>query len=193
MNTPHLILASTSPYRKAQLSQLGLPFTTQKPICDEDAEKKAWKSNIEDLALHLAIKKAQSLASPECTVIGGDQMVLFQGEILGKPGTKEKAIDQLSRLQGQTHSLITAISIAYKNQILNHVDVTQMHMKKLNSEQIQRYIGLDQPFDCAGSCKIEKHGIALFENIETKDFTSIQGLPLLALSKILGSIGYRIP
>lgn len=188
-----MVLASTSPYRQAQLQILGIPFEAKKPLIDEEKEKDLTLTP-QDLALKLSFLKAQSLATEEQITIGGDQLVSFQGKILGKPGTIEKACEQLTSMQNQTHELVTALTIfdgkdSYK-QILN---ITKITLKKLTPEQIKKYVLLDTPTDCAGSYKIEKHGIQLMKKIETTDFTAIQGLPLLELSTHLSSLKISIP
>lgn len=188
-----IVLASTSIYRQAQLKTLGIPFIAEKPLIDEEKEKDL-SLNPKDLALKLSFLKAQSLAKPHQITIGGDQLVSFENQILGKPGSIENAIQQITKMQNQTHELITALTIFdgpdnFK-QVLN---ITKMKLKKLSSEQIKKYIELDNPVDCAGSYKIEKHGVQIMEAIETSDFTAIQGLPLLELSKVLAQMGIAIP
>ena len=188
-----IVLASTSIYRQAQLKTLGIPFIAEKPLIDEENEKDL-SLNPKDLALKLSFLKAQSLAKPNQVTIGGDQLVSFENQILGKPGSIENAIQQITKMQNQTHELITALTIFdgpdnFK-QVLN---ITKMKLKKLSSEQIKKYIELDNPVDCAGSYKIEKHGVQIMEAIETSDFTAIQGLPLLELSKVLAQMGIAIP
>ncbi len=184
-----LILASESPYRKAQLKTLGVPFETRKPLINEDEEKKRFHKPYE-MAQGLARLKAESLRGPGLVVIGGDQLVHFKGQILGKPKTREGAIQQLSLMQGQTHEIVTALSIVTEKQIFEHLDITHMHMKALSVVQIQTYVDLDQPLDCAGSYKIERHGRDLFSDIITQDFSAIQGMPLLKLSEFLHNLGY---
>lgn len=188
-----IVLASTSIYRQAQLKTLGIPFTAEKPLIDEEKEKDLSLSP-KDLALKLSFLKAQSLAKPNQITIGGDQLVSFENQILGKPGSIEKAIQQITKMQNQTHELITALTIfdgpENFKQVLN---ITKMKLKKLTPEQIKKYIELDNPIDCAGSYKIEKHGVQIIEAIETSDFTAIQGLPLLELSQVLTQMGIAIP
>jgi septum formation protein len=187
-----LVLASTSKYRQELLKQLGLEFEAKKPSIDEEKEKDPALSP-QKLAEKLAFLKAQSLKSANSVVIGGDQLVAYRGLILGKPHTREKAIEQLMSMQGQTHELITAICVFDGENCMPYVDVTKLHMKPLTHEQIERYVDLDQPLDCAGAYKIEKHGMMLFDKIESQDFSAIQGLPLLALSQILKKSGFSIP
>ncbi|MGE3760119.1 MAG: nucleoside triphosphate pyrophosphatase, partial [Pseudobdellovibrionaceae bacterium] len=148
-----------------------------------------------DFITHLAVAKAKSLVSrfPEAILIGGDQVVSFQGRIIGKPGNREGAKKTLQELQGQTHEIVTAIAIVKGETCRAHVDITRLTMKPLTEAQIERYLDRDEPYDCAGSYKIEKHGISLFAKIETEDFSSITGLPLLTISKILGEWGLETP
>ncbi|HEX7675748.1 MAG TPA: nucleoside triphosphate pyrophosphatase [Bdellovibrio sp.] len=179
-----LILASTSKYRQELLHRLAVPFTALAPLIDEEKEKDPSLAP-RALAEKLAFLKAQSLKGPGKIVIGGDQLVSFEGRIIGKAHTTERAVEQLLSMQGKTHELVTAICIFDGDKVLPYTDITRMHMKKLSREQIERYVSLDNPIDCAGSYKIEKHGIMLFDKIESEDFTAIQGLPLIALSKLL--------
>lgn len=188
----HLILASTSPYRRELLERLAVPFDAKAPLIDEEKEKDA-RLSPRELAEHLAHLKARSLASTDRVVIGGDQLVAFEGRILGKPHHRAGAIEQLTAMAGKTHELVTAVCLFDGDRVHRHTDVTRLTLKPLSREQIERIVDLDEPFDCAGSYKIEKHGIALVERIESADFTAIQGLPLLAVSKMLGECGLRNP
>lgn len=188
MAQKQLILASTSKYRQELLSRLAYSFTAQAPLIDEDKEKDP-SLPPKALAEKLARLKAASLKGPDRVVIGGDQLVSFEGRILGKSHTSEKAVEQLLSMQGKVHELITAICVFNGDEMTAYTDITRMHMKKLTRAQIERYVQLDMPTDCAGSYKIEKHGIMLFDKIESEDFTAIQGLPLIALSKILENQG----
>lgn len=184
MSKKQLILASTSIYRQELLARLAHSFTAQAPLIDEENEKDPTLSP-QALAEKLACLKAASLKGPGRIVIGGDQLVAFEGRILGKPHTQDRAVDQLLAMQGKTHELITAICVYDDETRIIHTDVTRLQMKPLSREQIQRYVKMDNPIDCAGSYKIEKHGMMLFDRIDSQDFTAIQGLPLLALNKIL--------
>ncbi len=190
-----MILASTSVYRKALLERLGLAVVCEPPGVDEDS----YKSSIEDpfaLAATLASAKARAVAQrhPGRIVIGGDQLVAFEGQILGKPGTFENAVEQIGRLAGKTHELVTAMSvIAPDGAEHRHTDIAWMTMRPLDRERIERYVRLDCPIDCAGAYKIESAGIALFETIETGDHTAITGLPLMALTTILERLGLALP
>lgn len=187
MAQKQLILASTSKYRYELLSRLGYKFTAQAPLVDEEKEKDL-RLPPRALAEKLARVKAESLKGPGKVVIGGDQLIAFEGRILGKAHTPERVVEELMSMQGKSHELITALCVFDGDQVYTHTDITRMTMKKRTREQIEHYVQLDEPLDCAGSYKAESHGILLFDKIETEDFTAIQGLPLIALGKILENL-----
>lgn len=184
MTKKHLVLGSTSKYRKELLERLAIPFTAMAPTINED-EHKDLSLSPQALAEKLAFLKAQSLKASDRVVIGGDQLVSLDGEILGKAGTVPKAIEQLQKMRGKTHQLITSICIFDGDQYEIHTNVTDLEMKNLSDDEIINYIELDNPLDCAGTYKIELHGIKLFNKIKTDDFTAIQGLPLIKLNQML--------
>jgi len=194
MSAPSLVLASTSRYRGELLARLGVPFLAAAPDCDEDAYQARGLSPRE-LAETLALAKAESLraAYPEAAILGGDQLAAIDDAILGKPGTVAAACAQLARLAGRTHTLITAAALITPERVLRHTDVTRLTMRALSTAQIERYVAADQPLDCAGSYKLERLGIALFSRIESADHTAIIGLPLLAITAMLDTIGIVIP
>jgi len=190
-----IVLASTSPYRKQLLDRLGLAFEQKAPLCDEATLKDVPYPGAAGLARLLATSKVNSMI-PDCaldTIIGGDQVVELDGRVLEKPGTVEKAIEQLVELSGRSHRLATAVAIWDEGRLNTHVDITTLTMRPLDLSAIQRYVTADQPLDCAGSYKLESRGITLFERIETADYTAIIGLPLMALTSMLRGIGYIIP
>jgi len=191
---PEIVLASTSPYRRALLDRLGVPFRCQAPRCDEEALK-SQESNPRALAEQVALTKAASLLAdePDAAIIGCDQLVAFQGRIFGKPGTVAQALEQLSAMAGLTHDLHTALVVMHGERVIRHTDVTTLRMRRLSRASIERYIAADQPLDCAGSYKLESRGIVLFEHIHTDDHTAITGLPLVALVTILRELGFEIP
>jgi septum formation protein len=191
---PELILASTSRYRRDLLERLGIPFRAVAPACDEEALKDlALKPRA--LAEKLALAKAESLlpAHPEAAIIGGDQLAELDGRVLGKPGTAEAARAQLAAMAGKEHRLITAIVVHHGGIPYRFTDIAVLRMRPLAPEQIARYVERDQPLDCAGSYKLERAGIALFERIESADHTAITGLPLMTLARILEQVGFTIP
>jgi septum formation protein len=191
-----LILASTSPYRRALIERLGVPFRCMAPPIDEAALKESMPgATPRQLAEHLASAKAASVAAiePGAVVIGGDQVVSFEGSTLGKPGTAERARAQLRAMAGRPHELITAIHVIHRGQSFAHTDVTTLLFRPLTLEEIDRYVEADRPLDCSGSYKLEARGISLFERIDSADHSAIVGVPLIALTSILRSIGFAIP
>jgi septum formation protein len=191
---PELVLASTSVYRRALLERLGVPFRWRAPRCDEESLKSR-ETDPRGLAETLALAKAKSLVEAEvnATIIGSDQVVSFQGKIFGKPGSADRAVEQLAAMAGQTHELITAMAVIHDDQVFRHMDVTSLRMRPLSRAAIERYVSADQPLDCAGAYKLESRGVALFEKIDSADHSAITGLPLLALVRILCELGYEIP
>ncbi len=190
----NLILASTSAYRAALLKKLGIPFRTVSPAFDEDTVKLNLVQQQASpflIAETLSRGKALSVQQKNSATIAGDQLVNFDGTILGKSHNFETACKQLNLLQGKTHELITAVTIISDTQTFHTNHVTRLSMKILTQQEIENYLRLDSPFDCAGSYKIENAGIALFDKIETDDFTAIQGIPLMWVANVLKELNYE--
>lgn len=188
-----IVLGSSSPYRKALMETLGIAFDVAKPSLDEEKAKIILEKNQTApllMAQTLARLKAESLKEENALIIGSDQLIHFDGKILGKPHTKEKAIEQLSLMNNKSHEIITAVCITGLEQNIEFHDVAKLKMKNLSLQEIKDYVGLDEPLDCAGSYKIEKNGKLLFSNIEAQDFSAIEGLPLISLNRVLQSLGY---
>ena len=188
---PNLILASTSKYRRALLQQLGAPFEAVAPGVDE-ASVKAAGGPPRQIAELLALQKAEAVRAgrPDDVVIGSDQAAVLDGEVLDKPGTEANAVAQLRALSGRQHQLITAVAVAHPGGTERFTDVTNLIMRRLEDEEIVRYVRREQPLDCAGSYKIESRGDALFERVETRDHTAIVGLPLVRLCRTLRALGF---
>lgn len=186
-----VVLASQSPYRKAQLTAFGIPFTAQSPKVNEDDLKKTGPQDLAELTRFLALKKAESLAAdyPEAIIIGSDQLAELSGERLDKPGGQEQALNQLRRMAGRTHQLITSVAVIYKGQRLVETEITRLHMRQVDDRFLKAYVALDQPYDCAGSYKIERAGLALLDRIEGTDPSAIQGLPLISLTRLFTRLG----
>lgn len=189
-----LVLGSTSPYRHALLSRLGLPFQTVSPEVDETplpGEAPA------DLALRLARQKAASVARrhPQAIVIGSDQVADLHGEPLGKPGNHERARIQLARMSGQTVVFQTALSVQCLDTGFEHSAVVPVRVvfRALGPDEIERYLLAEQPYDCAGSAKSEGLGIALLERIDNDDPTALIGLPLIRTCQMLRAAGLSVP
>jgi septum formation protein len=188
-----LILASTSKYRASLLNQLGWIFSTSAPEVNEDQFKSAIFSP-EEIAQKLSQLKAKAvyLKNEGSCVIGSDQICYFQGEILGKPLSVTKAVDQLEKIQGKSHHLITAVTIICPKKEITFFNETTLYMRPLSRDQIETYVHEDLPLDCAGSYKLESKGIKLFEKIEMTDHTSIIGLPLIQLTNSLLELGFTL-
>lgn len=181
-----IVLASTSPYRRALMEQAGYPFRARSPGVDEDALK-ALGLSPHELAERLAIAKADALrdAEPGAILIGCDQVAAIDGEVLDKPGTADRAAAQLRKLSGRTHHLITALAVRHGDELRTHTDVTALTMRELTDDEIAAYLDADHPFDCAGSYKYEGAGAGLFSEVITEDPSAIVGLPMKALGAIL--------
>jgi len=189
-----LVLGSTSPFRKALLEKLGIPFDTDKPNTDETRQPGESPS---DLALRLAEAKAREVAirHPAALIIGSDQVACVDGEILGKPCNRENAIAQLTAAAGKTVTFHTALCLysSANEQMQTGVEPFTVHFRNLAPEQIERYVDLEQPFNCAGSFKSEGLGITLFSALEGRDPNSLIGLPLILLVEMLAEQGIVLP
>lgn len=194
MRSPQLILASGSPYRRELLQRLKLDFVVHAADIDERSFERHDRSP-RDVASILAAEKARRVLAvyPESVVIGSDQVVSLNGAVLGKPGSEQAAIEQLRRLSGRGHQLITAVAVISQFRESSFVNETSMRMRSLTEDEVIRYVRQDRPWDCAGSYRIEALGIALFDAIECGDFTAITGLPLLELASVLRRHGFQIP
>jgi septum formation protein len=188
-----LILASTSPFRRELLARLELPFETRVPYVDE-APKPG--EDAQTLVSRLARSKALSIAGLEskALVIGSDQVAVLEGNILGKPGTHQRAIMQLSQASGKTVTFYTGLCLSNSDTGQAQVEVVPFRVvfRLLNSQQIENYLRRDKPYHCAGSFKSECLGIALFERMEGDDPNSLIGLPLIHLVKMLEAEGVAI-
>lgn len=181
---PQLILGSSSPYRKALLNRLNLPFTTASPDIDETATA---NETPERLVERLSIAKAQRilLDHPQGIIIGSDQIAVNQGKILGKPGDFANAQQQLRDASGCTVSFLTGLAVITAQQQHYQLVTTEVRFRELNDREISAYLHADQPYNCAGSFKSEALGISLFEHIHSDDPTALEGLPLITLCHFL--------
>ena len=192
-DTRRLVLASTSPHRRKLLGSLGIRFECVPPGVDEQANP-----GEPPLALvtRLAHAKAQAGAQrcPDALVIGSDQLATRDGVILGKPLRHEAAAAQLRASAGRELLFLTAVCLldAHTGASWRHVDETRVRMRPMSSTTIEHYLMRDQPYDCAGSFKVESLGIALFEWIRSEDPTALQGLPLIWLCGALAQAGFPV-
>ena len=187
---PRLVLASTSPYRRELLQRLRLPFVVIAPEVDEAA---ATGEAPPALARRLALAKANAVAErePNAIVIGSDQVAELDGVALGKPGSHERATRQLRALSGRAARFHTAVAVArLSSRFLQQALVTvTVRFRQLSDHEIERYLLLEQPYDCAGSAKCETLGIVLADAIESDDPTALVGLPLIRTSAMLRAAG----
>ena len=194
MNTPRIVLASTSRYRAALLRRIIGDFEqvapdTPEPLLPDESPR--------ERALRLAVAKAQVVAAsrPGTLVIGSDQVAALGGTVLRKPGSIEIAHEQLRSSSGNIVDFYTSVCVvdARDGQHGTALDHTRVLFRELADAEIVRYLALEKPLDCAGSFKSEGAGIALFERVESHDPTALVGLPLIALARLLRDAGVKLP
>jgi len=181
-----LVLASTSPFRKEILSRLHVAFETFAPLVDESPLENESPSQ---LVTRLSILKAKSAQSkyPDALIIGSDQVAVIDNTILGKPGNHEQAVKQLNQVSGKQVDFLTGLSVINTETDKIQTDMVDFSVKfrQLTSTQIENYLKLDKPYNCAGSFKSEGLGIALLDRMIGSDPTAIIGLPLIRLVRML--------
>ena len=191
---PSILLASGSAYRRELLARLRLPFDYAAPEINESPLPGEGGAA---LASRLAQQKAQALASryPEHLIIGSDQVAVLDDQLIGKPGTFERAREQLRAASGRSVSFLTGLCLYNARSGRSQVDCIPftVHFRELDDARIERYLRAEQPYDCAGSFKCEALGISLFRRTEGDDITSLVGLPLIRLVDMLEAEGIRIP
>lgn len=188
---PRLILASSSPYRKELLSRLRIPFEVVVPDLDETP---CINEAPRDTAMRLARSKATAVAerAPDSLVIGSDQVATLDDEQIGKPGTHENAMGQLKKMRGRRVVFHTALCL-WDNRSNRRPDLavqlenvqTFVFFRDLPDIELDAYLRIEKPYDCAGSAKNEGLGITIIEKIESTDPTALTGLPLIALTGML--------
>ncbi len=185
-----IVLASTSIYRKALLEKLGLTFICAAPDYDETPDTGECAT---ELVRRLAIGKAKSLAerNPNSLIIGSDQVCVMGNSITGKPHTPENAIRQLQQASGQCITFYTGLALfnsatAHLQSVVEPFDV---YFRTLSTREIERYVDIEQPLDCAGSFKSEGLGITLFDRLSGRDPNTLVGLPLITLLELLRAEG----
>ncbi len=185
-----LILGSTSRYRRELLARLGQPFDVVAPQVDETPRP---GEQPEKLARRLALAKAEAVARlhPEAVVIGSDQVADLDGEALGKPGSHERAVQQLRRMRGRLVVFQTAVAVVCKASGFAHEGLAAVHVafRNYSDAEIETYLRLEQPYDCAGSAKSEGLGIVLLSRIDSDDPTALIGLPLIRTAQLLREAG----
>lgn len=197
MKQPQIILASSSQTRKALMDRLGLEYLAIAPDIDESSQQ---ETHADDLAKRLAFEKARVIAGqyPDAIVIGSDQVAWRETapqDFIGKPLTVENATQQLQLNSGKTVYFSTGLSVQHLASGFEQtlVERYQVQFRELSLNEIQRYIEKDQPLHCAGSFKCESLGISLFASMTGQDQTTLMGLPMIQLCKLLRQLNIQIP
>lgn len=181
-----LILGSTSRYRRELLQRLHLPFAVCAPAVDETPLPGEAPVT---LARRLALAKAREVAArfPQALVIGSDQVADLDGQPIGKPGTHERAVEQLRAMRGRTVVFQTAVAVVCQARSFEAQDLApvSVRFRALDDAEIEHYLRTEQPYDCAGSAKSEGLGIALLDAIDSDDPTALIGLPLIRVARML--------
>lgn len=187
-----LILASTSPYRRALLEKLGVEFICAAPDTDETPKD---GESATDLVQRLAQEKAHSLSEkfPNHFIIGSDQVCVIDGKIVGKPGSIENAHQQLRAASGKVITFYTGLCVLNSHTMQKEIicEPFHVHFRRLTDDEINAYIKLEMPLYCAGSFMCEGAGILLFSQLEGRDPNALVGLPLIALNEILLKFSYN--
>lgn len=191
---PGLVLASSSPYRRALLERLGLAFDCAAPDIDESPRA---DETAEQLTRRLALNKAQALADrfTDHLIIGSDQVLLLDGQPVSKPGNHTAARQQLRRCSGRTVEFTTSLCLLNSRTGAYQLASEPFHVsfRELDEDSIERYLLREQPYDCAGSFKMEGLGITLFRALRGDDPNSLIGLPLIRLCEMLRQEGVPLP
>jgi septum formation protein len=190
--TPRLILASSSAYRRELLGRLRLPFEAISPDIDETPHP---GETPDATALRLAADKARAIAAahPDALVIGSDQVATLDGEQIGKPGDHARALAQLQKMRGREVVFHTALCLWDARSGTHQLENVQTFVtfRDLPDDELDAYLRIEQPYDCAGSAKNEALGIAILERIDSPDPTALTGLPLIALTTMLRRAGVK--
>ena len=193
MDSRRIVLASTSPYRRDLLARLRLPFDVAAPRVDETPRP---GETARETALRLAQAKARAVAPafPGALIIGCDQVAALDGACLGKPGSHGNAVAQLKTMRGREVLFHTALALLNtESAAIQAAEVpTAVRFRNYSDGEIERYLALEQPYDCAGSAKIEGLGIVLVERVTGDDPSALIGLPLMQLVSMLRQEGVSI-
>ncbi len=188
-----IVLASSSVYRQHLLNRFLDDYESVSPSIDESVDI----DDPSELVAFLARKKAETVATVyrKALIIGADQLAVLDGQVLGKPGDHQKAVEQLLRSSGKSVQFLTAVCVVdpIGKRRYEHVDKTVVRFRTFDRRLADAYLKHDQPYDCAGSFKIEGAGFVLFESVATDDPTALIGMPMIWLSGRLLELGYLIP
>jgi septum formation protein len=189
-----LVLASSSPFRQTLLQRLGLPFATAHPAVDETPQA---NEKPEQTAARLALAKAQAVAArfPGALIIGSDQVAVCDGMVLGKPGTHGNAVGQLRMMRGKSAAFYTALCLlnSASGNSQSALAVNTVFFRDYSDDDIERYLQREQPYNCAGSAKVEGLGIVMISRMQGDDPNALIGLPLIELTSMLKREGAVIP
>ena len=193
-SAPAIFLASSSPYRRDLLDRFLAEFEAISPDVDESNPDGLAPA---DLARQLARTKAEvvSANARDALIIGADQLAAYNSTVLGKPGNHQKAVEQLLAVSGKSVRFLTAVCILdpVSRKRYEHLDETVVQFREFDRRLAEAYLRLDEPYDCAGSFKVEGAGFVLFESVRTDDPTALIGLPMIWVSDRLLELGYLLP
>ena len=193
-SSSRILLASSSRYRQGLLDRFLDDYETVSPDVDEtrlDGEPAA------ELVCRLAREKAEAVSSknPDALIIGADQLAVLDDAVLGKPGDHQRAVEQLLEASGKQVEFLTAVCVLdpVTRRRYEHTDTTRVRFRSFDRRVADTYLRHDEPYDCAGSIKIEGAGFVLFESVSTDDPTALIGLPMIWLAGTLRELGYLLP
>ena len=193
-SAPSIVLASASQYSRDLLDRFLDDYQAVSPDIDESNPDVL---SPKKLARRLARQKAETVSrtARNSLIIGADQLAVLDGQVLGKPGDHQKAVEQLMAASGQTVTFRTAVCILdpVGRTRYEHVDKTTVRFRQFDRRLVETYLRHDEPYDCAGSFKIEGAGFVLFESVRTDDPTALIGLPMIWVSDVLLELGYLLP
>ena len=193
-SAPTIFLASSSPYRRGLLDRFLDQYETVTPDVDESNDQGLAP---DELATYLARKKAEAIVvnARQALIIGADQLAVLDDQVLGKPGDHQKAVEQLLAASGKAVTFLTAVCILdpIERARFEHTDKTTVRFRQFDRRLAEAYLRHDQPYDCAGSFKLEGAGFVLFESVQTDDPTALIGLPMIWVADRLLQLGYLLP
>ncbi|NCF51705.1 septum formation protein Maf [Gammaproteobacteria bacterium] len=193
-SAPAIILASSSQYRRGLLDRFLDEYETVSPDIDE---RNSLNLEPEALVRHLAREKAEIVSknARDSLIIGADQLAVLEGRVLGKPGEHQKAVEQLLAASGKSVTFLTAVCLLdpIARTRYEHIDKTTVRFRQFDRRLAESYVRHDEPYDCAGSFKLEGAGFVLFESVTTNDPTALIGLPMIWLADRLLQLGYLSP
>jgi septum formation protein len=193
-SAPRIVLASTSRYRRGLMDRFLTDFEDVSPDVSEDNGEGLAP---DALATALARRKAEAVSAQarDSLIIGADQLAVLDGMVLGKPGNHQKAVEQLLAASGKTVRFLTAVCILdpVSRTRYEHLDTTTVQFREFDRRLAEAYLRIDEPYDCAGSFKLEGAAFVLFESVHTDDPTALIGLPMIWVADRMLKLGYLLP